>query len=60
MKRSIPTAGLVVLPRTGHTINIEEPELFNAPLEFFTAVEDGAAPRDPRSLATSTTGMDER
>src|SRR5437867_11498582 len=29
MKRKIPTAGLVVLPKSGHTINLEEPEVFN-------------------------------
>src|SRR5258706_6682843 len=35
MKRSIATAGLVVLPYSGHTINIEEPDAFNrAVLEF--------------------------
>src|SRR5205085_1837645 len=27
LKRSIPTAGLLVLPKTGHTLNLEEPEL---------------------------------
>ena len=25
LKRAIPTAGLAVLPRTGHTANLEEP-----------------------------------
>src|SRR5258707_1167645 len=30
MKRSIPTAALVVMPNCGHTINIEEPAAFNA------------------------------
>ena len=62
LKRTIPTAGLAVLPKTGHTCNLEEPELFNALLaRFFADVENEAwRPRDPRSLATSTTGMDER
>ena len=61
LKRTIPAAGLAVLPRTGHTCNLEEPELFDRLLErFFADVENGAwHPRDPRSLATSTTGMDE-
>ena len=61
LKRTIPAAGLAVLPRTGHTCNLEEPELFDRLLErFFADVENGAwRPRDPRSLATSTTGMDE-
>ena len=53
--------GLALLPKTGHTCNLEEPELFDRLLErFFADVENGAwHPRDPRSLATSTTGMDE-
>jgi pimeloyl-ACP methyl ester carboxylesterase len=42
MKRRIPNAGLVVLPKSGHGINLEEPELFNrAVLDFLTAVEQG-------------------
>jgi pimeloyl-ACP methyl ester carboxylesterase len=62
LKRTIRAAGLALLPKTGHTCNLEEPELFNRLLErFFADVENGAwGPRDPRSLATSTTGMDER
>ena len=58
MKRSISTAGLVVLPFCGHTINLEEPEAFNRALfEFFMRVDQGrAAPRDPRSLASGILG----
>jgi pimeloyl-ACP methyl ester carboxylesterase len=61
LKRTIPSAGLALLPKTGHTCNLEEPELFDRLLErFFADVENGAwGPRDPRSLGTSTTGMDE-
>ncbi|MBI4184967.1 MAG: alpha/beta hydrolase [Proteobacteria bacterium] len=52
LKRAIPRAGLWVLPKTGHTINLEEPELFNqACLRFFAAVEAGRwERRDPRAL----------
>lgn len=59
MKRVIPTAALQVLPNSGHTINIEEPAMFNAALEqFFTQVESGRWPtRDPRSLDGSIIGM---
>jgi len=59
MKRSIPNAGLVVLPRAGHTINIEDPEAFNRALyEFFMLVDQGrAAPRDPRSSASGILGF---
>ena len=59
MKRNIPTAGLVVLPRAGHTINIEEPDAFNrALLEFFLLVDAGrCGRRDPRSTATGILGF---
>jgi pimeloyl-ACP methyl ester carboxylesterase len=40
MRRTIPNAGLTVLPVSGHTINIEEPGLFNLHAsEFLAAVE---------------------
>jgi pimeloyl-ACP methyl ester carboxylesterase len=43
MKRNIPNSGLVVIPRSGHAINLEEPDQFNrAVLDFLTAVESGA------------------
>ena len=55
MKRTIPTAGLVVIPKSGHTINLEEPDLFNrAVLDFVTAVDAGRWPRrNPASLSES-------
>ncbi|MBM4439851.1 MAG: alpha/beta fold hydrolase [Candidatus Rokubacteria bacterium] len=55
MKRTIPTAGLVVLPKSGHTINLEEPEAFNrAVLDFVTAVDAGRwTRRNPGSLSSS-------
>jgi len=60
LKRTIPTSGLAILPRTGHTCNLEEPEVFNALVErFLSAVDRGEiTPRDPRSLGASVTGMD--
>jgi pimeloyl-ACP methyl ester carboxylesterase len=59
MKRSISTSGLVVLPRAGHTINIEDPEAFNRALfEFFMLVDEGrCTPRDPRSAASGILGF---
>ena len=40
MKRCIPRSGLVVLPQAGHTINLEEPALFNrVVLDFLISVE---------------------
>lgn len=42
MKRTIPRCGLMVFPRTGHGINLEEPAGFNAVLQDFIAnVEKG-------------------
>src|SRR6266699_1713468 len=35
LKRTIPTAGLTVLPRTGHTANLEEPDVFNRAVDSF-------------------------
>jgi pimeloyl-ACP methyl ester carboxylesterase len=51
MKRQIPAAGLLVMPNTGHTMNLEAPAAFNASLdEFFHQVEAGRWDlRDPRS-----------
>jgi pimeloyl-ACP methyl ester carboxylesterase len=40
MKREIPGAGLLLFPNSGHTVNLEEPALFNqAVLHFFHMVE---------------------
>ena len=51
MKRTIPTAGLLVLPTSGHLPNLEDPALFNRLLEdFFHEVESGRwLPRAKRS-----------
>ena len=59
LKRTIPTSGLAILPRTGHTANLEDPDVFNGAVDrFLAAVERGAwRPRDPRSVSASTTGM---
>ena len=40
LKQTIPTSGLVVLPRTGHTANLEEPAAFNAAVEDFIVTVD--------------------
>jgi pimeloyl-ACP methyl ester carboxylesterase len=51
LKRTIPASGLLVLPKTGHTLNLEEPDAFNRALaEFFAQVTAGRwLPRDPRA-----------
>ncbi len=42
LKRTVPTAGLLVIPRSGHTITSEEPAAFNASLaDLFAAAEVG-------------------
>lgn len=51
LKRCIPAAGLLVLPKTGHAVNLEEPAAFNRALQdFFSAVETGRwVDRDARA-----------
>ncbi|MFC7548681.1 alpha/beta fold hydrolase [Plantactinospora sp. GCM10030261] len=59
LKRVMPTAALCVLPRTGHTITIEEPAAFNDTLETFLAsvTSGGWVPRDPGTLGRGLVGM---
>jgi len=51
LKRTIPSAGLVVLPKAGHTINLEDPALFNQHLQDFLSTVDAGrwTLRDPRT-----------
>jgi pimeloyl-ACP methyl ester carboxylesterase len=51
MKKTIPACGLLVLPKTGHTLNLEEPDHFNRFVgDFIVQVEAGRwLPRDPRA-----------
>jgi pimeloyl-ACP methyl ester carboxylesterase len=59
LKRMTPSAGLVVFPKSGHTLNLEEPALFNSTIDtFLSSVMTGTwGDRDPQSQAISTTGM---
>jgi pimeloyl-ACP methyl ester carboxylesterase len=42
MKQLMPNAGLVIFPKSGHTLNLEEPALFNRTVQdFLMAVEQG-------------------
>lgn len=42
LKRIMPAAGLAVFPKSGHAMNLEEPELFNRMVkDFFTSVSNG-------------------
>jgi pimeloyl-ACP methyl ester carboxylesterase len=56
LKRTIPRSGLALLPRTGHTVNLEEPDAFNSLLRgFLAAVEaDRWEARDPRTRGESS------
>ncbi len=53
MKRLMPTADLVLLPGSGHAVNLEEPGLFNLFVEQFLARVDGGRwrRRDPAARA---------
>ena len=53
LKAAIAASGLVVFPKTGHVVNLEEPDLFNQVVgDFLVRVDAGRWPaRDPRSTA---------
>lgn len=53
LKKTIPACGLLMLPKTGHTINLEEPDWFNLFVaDFIATVEaDRWSVRDPRSIS---------
>jgi pimeloyl-ACP methyl ester carboxylesterase len=59
MKRYIRSAALVVLPNTGHALNLEEPDLFNRCCDdFFHQVEAGRWPRrHPKAVPGAILGM---
>jgi pimeloyl-ACP methyl ester carboxylesterase len=59
IKRTCPSAGLLVIPNSGHAVNIEEPAAFNAALaDFLAQVDAGRWPmRDPRAVNQTITGM---
>lgn len=58
MKRTIPTAALVVMPNAGHTINLEDPAAFNQHIaDFFHTVDVGVwRSRDPRAMVSAILG----
>jgi pimeloyl-ACP methyl ester carboxylesterase len=58
MKRTIPTAALVVMPNAGHTINLENPMAFNGHIaDFLHTVDVGAwRKRDPRAMMATILG----
>ena len=43
LKRLIKTSGLTIIPKSGHTINLEEPALFNQHLtNFYQSIENNS------------------
>jgi len=52
LKKTLPACGLAVMPKTGHTLNLEEPDAFNRLVaDFIAQVEaDAWHVRDPRAL----------
>jgi pimeloyl-ACP methyl ester carboxylesterase len=53
LKRTIPASGLMVVPKSGHAVNLEEPDLVNRMLAQFIAMTEAGrwTPRDPRARA---------
>ena len=58
LKRVIPSAGLSILAKSGHTLNLEEPEAVNTiAADFLALVSAGAwGPRDSRAVPGSIAG----
>ena len=52
LKAALSGSGLLVMPKTGHAANLEEPDLFNQVLGDFLSRVDGGrwSPRDPRTI----------
>jgi pimeloyl-ACP methyl ester carboxylesterase len=58
LKRVLPSAGLAMLPRTGHAINLEEPAAFNGLCEeFFRQVEAGRWPDRDKGASGNVLGL---
>jgi len=54
LKDAIPASGLAIFPKTGHAVNLEEPDLFNQVVgDFLSRVDSGRwLTRDPRTRAS--------
>ena len=55
LKKTIAASGLIMFPKTGHLVNLEEPDLFNQVVgDFLARVDGGRWPdRDPKSISPS-------
>lgn len=48
LKRTMPLSGLLVLPKSGHLVNVEDPVVFNRAVDdFLAAIEAGQWPTRP-------------
>ncbi|MGH6725669.1 MAG: alpha/beta fold hydrolase [Pseudolabrys sp.] len=58
LKQTIAASGLAMLPKTGHLVNLEEPDLFNRLVgDFLVRVDAGRwGARDPRSVSAKSVG----
>lgn len=56
LKQALSASGLVMMPKTGHAVNLEEPDLINQAVgDFLARVDAGRwTPRDPRTLSAAT------
>lgn len=54
LKQNIAASGLVMFPKTGHAVNLEEPDLFNQVVgDFLSRVDAGRwEARDPRTISS--------
>jgi pimeloyl-ACP methyl ester carboxylesterase len=55
LKRTLPAAGLLVIPNAGHALNLEEPDTYSYLVRTFiqTVEKDEWPTRDPRSLSSA-------
>lgn len=60
LKRTMPSAGLVTFPKSGHLINLEDPATFNAAIDdFLAAVAAGRWPRRDGSTTGASAYLSE-
>lgn len=60
LKRTMPSAGLVTFPKSGHLINLEDPAAFNAAIDdFLAAVAAGHWPRRDGSTTGASAYLSE-
>ena len=56
LKNALASSGPIMMPKTGHAVNLEEPDLFNRVVgDFLSRVDAGCwQPRDPRTRASGS------